>query len=184
MTWFLAARSLVLLTSLPGPAAQRAIGPDAGPGLFERQVAGFAQEAERVDGLFAQFAAFCDAEVAARGERTRDWFGLWDDRIRADLSGELCRDLFDRIVAEGESVKKGMSAAETGARGSVDPGTIRVIRRRYFMDWDGWNLPPPDYPGLGRPVPHGPGLQGPSGREDRSTSVAQRDVALGAGRGA
>ena len=160
MTWFAAATSLILLAGLRGAADGRAIAPEAGRGLFEGQVAGFAREAEGIDGLFAQFAAFCDAEVAARDEGARDWFGLWDDRIRADLSGGLCQDLFDRIVAKGESLKKGMSAAETGARRSLDPETIRTIRRRYFMDWDGWNLPAPDYPGLGKPHPQGPGPPG------------------------
>lgn len=162
MTWLLASGSLILLAGLPGAANARAIAPDTGGGLFEGQVAGFAQEAERIDGLFAQFAAFCDVEeVAARAEGARDWFGLWDDRIHADLSGGLYQDLFDRIVAGGESVKQGMAAAETGARRSLDKGKIRAIRRRYFMDWDGWKLPPPDYPGLGRREdPQRPGLPG------------------------
>jgi hypothetical protein len=155
-----AAGSLILLAALANASDTSALPADIERRLFERQVAAFAQEAEQIDGLFAQFAVFCDVEVASRDEGARDWFALWDDAIHADVSGGICQELFDRIVAKGETVKKGMAAAEVEARACLDPDTIRAIQRRYFMDWDGWELPAPRYPPRERPDPEAPGLPG------------------------
>jgi hypothetical protein len=155
-----AAASLILLASFASAADDRGAPAESERWLFERQVAVFAQEAEQIDGLFAQFAVFCDVEGEEHEADGRDWFALWDNAMHAGLSGGLCRELFDRIVAKGETVKKGMADAEVGARRSLDPGTIRAIQRRYYMDWDGWDLPAPDYPSRGPSEPEGPGLPG------------------------
>ena len=130
----------------PGTTARRprAAGEPA-PALeaFSSRVAALAQQAGYVDQLWASFASACDATVRARYDR--DWFSLWDTGgVDSDLSTGFCRDLFNQVVARGESVKAGMSAAEESAReASLLPGNIRDVRRRYAMDWDGWDRTPP-----------------------------------------
>jgi hypothetical protein len=110
---------------------------------FAVEVATLAQRANRVDGLWNSFRTTCGARVGTSYEGARDWFGFWDDTIRADLSNGFCRELFNKIVDLGEGVKSGMSNAEDTARRSLPPGSIREIRRHYAMDWDGWDRVPP-----------------------------------------
>jgi hypothetical protein len=118
--------------------------PDVAREAFARQVASLAQEANRVDRLWSEFRKACNATVSTRYEGAREWFGLWGNDVHADLSNGFCRDLFDQVVGSGETVKRGMAGAEEAARRSLSPGSIRDVRLRYSMDWDGWDRPAPD----------------------------------------
>jgi hypothetical protein len=111
---------------------------------YANQVAALSQQARSTDGLWSSFVIACDAKPGASAEGGREWFGLWDGRVKSDLSGGFCRDLFNQIVASGEGVKKAMAAAEDVARKTLDPGEMRDIRKLNSMDWDGWELPAPD----------------------------------------
>lgn len=109
---------------------------------FSSRVAALAQQASYVDALWASFAGACDATVRSRYDR--DWFSLWDaGGVQSDLSTSFCRDLYNQVIARGESVKAAMAAAEESARPALLPGNIRDVRRRYAMDWDGWDRNPP-----------------------------------------
>jgi hypothetical protein len=136
----------------PGAASQDAsipVSTDAAGGVeirdrFSNQVATAAQQARSIDALWSSFVARCDAKMLSSADGGHDWFGLWDGRVKADLSGGFCRDLFNQIVSSGEAVKKAMAAAEDVARKTLEPGDIRDIRRLNSMDWEGWGMPPPD----------------------------------------
>jgi len=110
------------------PAAGEAA--DAAADAFARQVAELAAEANRVDRLWSGFRSTCDARVGGRYEGAREWFGLWANDVRADLSNGYCRDLYNQIVGLGETVKRGMAGAEESARRSLSPGDIRDVRLR------------------------------------------------------
>jgi hypothetical protein len=110
---------------------------------FSSQVADLSQRARPIDGLWSSFSMSCAARPASSAEGGREWFGLWDGRVKADLSSGFCRDLFNQIVTAGEGVKKAMAAAEEGARKTLDPGEVRDIRTLHSMDWEGWTLPAP-----------------------------------------
>lgn len=118
--------------------------PEAAAEAFARQVADLALEASRVDRLWSAFRTSCDASVGGRYEGAREWFGLWANDVRADLSNGYCRDLYNQIVGLGETVKRKMAGAEDSARRSLSPGEIRDVRLRYSMDWDGWDRPAPE----------------------------------------
>lgn len=110
---------------------------------FAVHVAGLSQQANRIDGLWNSFRTACDARVRGTYEGAREWFAIWDGTVRSDLSNGFCRDLHNKIVDLGEGVKSAMSSAEDTARRSLPPGSIREIRRRYSMDWDGWDREAP-----------------------------------------
>jgi hypothetical protein len=112
--------------------------------VFSDRVAAVAPQAGRVDGLWSTFKDTCEATSSAQYDGAREWFGLWDDQVNADLSSGFCRDLFNQIVGLGEAVKTQMAGAEDVARRSLSPGSIRDIRRRYALDWEGWDLAPPE----------------------------------------
>jgi hypothetical protein len=111
--------------------------------VFADRTAALAEDANRVDRTWRSFRDLCEVEVASPYEGAREWFSLWDNQARADLSSGACRDLFDQIVSAGSDVNRSMATAEDVARKSLLPGSIRDIRRRYSMDWDGWGRPAP-----------------------------------------
>jgi hypothetical protein len=125
---------------LPGvPARDAAVAAR----VFAERTAALAEEANRVDATWRAFRESCDVKLATPYEGAREWFSLWDNQAKADLSGGACRDLFDQVVSAGSDVNKSMATADDAARRSLLPGSIRDIRRRYSMDWDGWGRPAP-----------------------------------------
>jgi hypothetical protein len=111
---------------------------------FAAQVGALAQSAAQVDGTWAQFRSACGATVTQRYEGAREWFGMWDDQVRADLTEPACRDLFNKVVTLGQGVLRGMAAAEDAARtNGISPGDVRKILRSSSMDWGGWDRPAP-----------------------------------------
>ena len=112
--------------------------------LFSQQVSALAARANAVDLLWGQFRSACDVRTSSQYVDAREWFGLWDGRVAADLSSGFCRDMFNEIVDAGASINASMAAAEESADEVLLPGTMREIRRRYAMDWEGWSLARPD----------------------------------------
>ena len=146
--------AITKMTGKPAPVATPRVTSTAMPGAslnraevrehFANQVASLSQQAVAIDGVWTSFVSSCDAKPSASIDGGRDWFGLWDGRVKADLSGGFCRDLFNQIVTAGEGIKKGMASAEDVARKTMDAGEVRDIRRLNSMEWDGWELPAPD----------------------------------------
>jgi hypothetical protein len=110
---------------------------------FASQVAALSQQARSIDAKWSSFVTSCDAKPTSGKGGGREWFGLWDGRVKADLSSGFCRDLFNQIVSSGEGIKKAMAAAEEVARKTLDAGDLREIRTLNSMDWEGWALPAP-----------------------------------------
>lgn len=108
---------------------------------FEAAVKALAQLADEIDRLWQRY------EYACRGQQTnamaygRDWFGLWTAPIVVNNeTTPECRGELSDIVRLALQVRLGMQAAEEQARrAAVYPGTCRDIRRKYGMDWDGWD---------------------------------------------
>lgn len=112
---------------------------------FADQVAALARQAAHVDALWSDFITSCSATVQSSYSEGRDWFSLWDGAAQMDVTSGNCRDLFNQIVAHGESVKTGMVGAEEAARkAALAPGDLRDVRRQYAMEWGGWSLPAPN----------------------------------------
>lgn len=112
--------------------------------VFSERLAAVAPQAGRVDSLWSTFKDSCEATLSTRYDDGREWFGLWDGQARADLSSGFCRDLYNQILGQGETVKSQMAAAEDVARRSLAPGSIREIRQRYALDWEGWDMSQPE----------------------------------------
>jgi hypothetical protein len=111
---------------------------------YANEVASLSEKARTTDGVWSSFVTACDAKLNSSVDGGRDWFGLWDGRVKADLSGGSCRDMFNQIVTSGEGIKKAMASAEDVVRKTMEPGELRDIRRLHSMEWDGWSLPAPD----------------------------------------
>jgi hypothetical protein len=128
------------------PAARVTVAQDAAAeGAFAARVTVLASQASGVDPTWNSFRDSCEAKTTGDYSSGREWFALWDRNASSDLSGGFCRDLFNQIVGRGGDVVRGMAAAEESALAAgVLPGTIREIRKRNGLDWDGWSKPDPD----------------------------------------
>ena len=112
---------------------------------FADQVAGLARQAGEVDGSWNAFRTACSVTLKSTYLEGRDWFSLWDNAAQMDVTSGHCRDLFNQVVGQGETVKAGMVGAEEAARkAALEPGELRDVRRRYAMEWSGWGLAAPD----------------------------------------
>jgi hypothetical protein len=128
------------------PAVETTDASDAGAlRSYTDRVAAMAQQANQVDRLWSDFRTQCDVTVDNTYESAREWVSLWDADARIDTSSGTCRDLFNQVIAAGETVNAGMAAAEESARqAGLAPGDLREVRRRYSMDWDGWGRVAPE----------------------------------------
>lgn len=112
---------------------------------FKTRVATLAEQATGVDLTWNSFRDTCEAKVRTPYANGRDWFGLWDKSMTADLSGGFCRDLFNQIAGRGGDVVRNMASAEEAAlQSGLLPGTVRDIRRAHSLDWEGWTQPAPE----------------------------------------
>jgi hypothetical protein len=125
--------------AVPAPAA----GVEA-RSRFADQVAALSRQAQPIDAVWSQFVTSCAARGPAETNGARAWFGLWDGSVKSDLSSGFCRDLFNQMVQQGETIKKGMAAAEDVARPDLAPEDLRAIKKLNSMNWDGWALAAPE----------------------------------------
>lgn len=126
-----------------GPAEDT---PAVDPALrtFADQVAALAQQAGQVDALWNDFKATCNVTLRSSYSDGRDWFSLWENGTQMEMTSGSCRNLFNQVVGQGETVKAGMAGAEEAARkAALEPGDLREVLRRYSMEWGGWSLPAP-----------------------------------------
>jgi S1-C subfamily serine protease len=108
---------------------------------FEAAVRTLAQAADSIDLQWRRYRAACAGKHTYGTSYGRDWFGVWADPVVIDNeSTPECRGLMSDIVTLAVRVSAGMQGAEENARrAGVYPGSRRDIRRKYSMDWVGWD---------------------------------------------
>ena len=93
--------------------------------------------ASQLDAYWARIKSNCAARVAPGYDR--EWFWLWDGRTALTSQNASCASAskdFGNMAAE---LRAALSTVQEAAqRASVLPGEMRDIRRRYRMDWVGW----------------------------------------------
>jgi hypothetical protein len=122
-----------------GPAAsdsQRS----AGQADYERNVMVLARRAEQIDGAWQNFQRNCLVNPLPTSDAQRPWFtmrdapptfetaDIWCANTSADLRGHVRE--FARVMSE---------AGEQARRAGVYPGVLRDVRRKYRIDWTGWD---------------------------------------------
>ena len=104
---------------------------------YDKTMAVVARRAAQLDDYWLRIKQSCAVRVAAGYDR--EWFGLWDGRTILTSPEASCisatNDLKD-LAAEVRNVV--MTAQDNARRASVLPGQLRDVRRRYRMDWTGF----------------------------------------------
>lgn len=105
---------------------------------FDATMQALAQRAAEIDAYWEQFRAACSPKLRnLQGDR--EWFGIWEDRPALGNEIAACASRLAELVQAGNAFRTAMAAADESARrAEVYPGVRRDIRRRYRLDWAGW----------------------------------------------
>src|SRR5262249_47230572 len=115
----------------------------AGAIEFEREMAYLSQKADAADIAWSRYVEGCRVEVssatAVAAVGGRGWFAFAYASVTTTRQSDACTEAGNFFALTGE-VKTGMCVAEERAHKSwVYPGPRRDIRRKFRLDWDGWD---------------------------------------------
>jgi hypothetical protein len=104
---------------------------------YEKVVAVVAKRASQLDDYWARIKQNCAVRVAPGYDR--EWFGLWDGRSALTAPDSSCISAVNDLNDYAAQVRSVMTEAQENARrAAVLPGNLRDVRRRYRLDWTGW----------------------------------------------
>jgi len=100
-----------------------------------------ARNGQQLDAYWDKYASSCVASASRSGDRA--WFAAFEaNGIRLSATSAYnCHSWLETIQNNAAAIKVEVDRAGEAARKSgVYPGVLRDVRRRYHMDWSGWDL--------------------------------------------
>jgi S1-C subfamily serine protease len=111
----------------------------SGTARFEQAMQAAAQRADQIDQQWQRFNSNCLVNPMP-SDAQRDWFVLRDQTPTYKTPTTWCtsyaRDLQGYVRELGDFMSQ---AGEQARRAGVFPGTLRDARRKYRLDWSGWD---------------------------------------------
>ena len=99
-----------------------------------------ARNATELDAYWNRYARICVASARPAGDRA--WFAVYDTGgVTLGTSTTVdCGSWLDTVRTNAGRIKDEMDkAAETARQRGVYPGSVRDLRRRYRLQWSGWD---------------------------------------------
>jgi S1-C subfamily serine protease len=113
---------------------------NAGETEYERQMQALARAADQLDGSWKNFQKNCSLNSFSTGDAQREWFAMRDQPPTFKAADVWCggylQDLLNRVADYSRAMAQ---SGEQARRAGVYPGALREIRRRYRVDWTGWD---------------------------------------------
>jgi hypothetical protein len=107
--------------------------------LYEQALAKLARRADSLDDDWRKFRRDC-YKGAIAGQFDREWFSLYDPKLVQGLVAYGCGGFFGDIRTEAFTIKNTIEGMEEEARkADIYPGTRRDLRRKYRLDYSGWD---------------------------------------------
>ncbi|HEY7189746.1 MAG TPA: trypsin-like peptidase domain-containing protein [Vicinamibacterales bacterium] len=100
-----------------------------------------ARNGQQLDAYWDKYASSCVASASRSGDRP--WFAAFEPNgIRlAGTSAYDCHSWLQTIQNNAATIKVEVDrAGEVARKSGVYPGVLRDVRRKYHMDWSGWDL--------------------------------------------
>jgi hypothetical protein len=106
---------------------------------YERTLQALVQRADQIDAQWKRLRDSCPMSPMA-GDAERDWFAVRDQAPVFQVTNVSCATYFGDIRNYVGQFSVAMSqATESARRAGVYPGALREARRRYRLDWTGWD---------------------------------------------
>jgi S1-C subfamily serine protease len=106
---------------------------------FDQRMAQVAQAADQLDDYWRRFRAAC-YEGKVSGGFDHDWFALFDPRAMQGAVSPTCGPWFSEVHRMAFDIRDQVRSLDERAREEgVYPGTRRDARRRYRLDYAGWD---------------------------------------------
>jgi hypothetical protein len=106
---------------------------------YEQAIAQIARRADTLDNYWRRFRASC-YEGRIAGAFDREWFALFDARAMQGAVAPGCGGSFADVQRMAADIRDEVVGLEEGARrADVYPGDRRDARRKYRLDYAGWD---------------------------------------------
>jgi len=126
----------MLSPALPSESDQQR---EKGLRAYEQTLAQLARRADDLDDYWRRFKAKC-YEGSIGGSFDREWFAIWDPRAMKGAVASGCGSAFSDVQRTAGDIRDQVIAAEEAARHrDVFPGLRRDLRRKYRLDYTGWD---------------------------------------------
>jgi S1-C subfamily serine protease len=107
---------------------------------YARVIEWAARNADQIDSYWDRYATTCISGPVRPGDRS--WFAVYEpDAVRLNgMSMYNCQSWLDTVRTNALQIKSEVDkAAEAARQAGVYPGVLRDLRRRYRMQWSGWD---------------------------------------------
>jgi S1-C subfamily serine protease len=106
---------------------------------YQHYMTELAQRADQLDGTWDNFQRNCLVNPMSVGDAQRSWFVLRDTRPTFKAADVWCGNRLETVVQSAVAFAQAMKmVGEEARRAGVYPGILREIRRKYRLDWTGW----------------------------------------------
>jgi S1-C subfamily serine protease len=122
--------------AVPSPADQNRMQATR---AYEQLLGQVARKADGLDQAWRTFRKSC-YEGAVVGTFDHEWFALWEPRAMQGAVSPGCGVYFGDIKTQANEIRNMALAAEEAARqADIYPGVRRDLRRKYRLDYAGWD---------------------------------------------
>jgi len=121
------------------PAGDADRGRARAEAMFDQTMAAIGRRADALDDYWRQFASAC-YQGRVVGAFSREWFAVFDARAMPGLVAPGCSVPFEELRQRANAIATDVRGADERARtADIYPGTRRDSRRRYRLDYAGWD---------------------------------------------
>ena len=113
---------------------------EQGEQRYEQMLKWASREADQIDEEWDRYSKSCFTNVRRGADRA--WFAVFETNgvTVSGVSGYDCQGFLRWVSGNGGRVKSTMETeADTARQAGVYPGVLRDLRRRYRLDWSGWD---------------------------------------------
>ena len=106
---------------------------------YEQGLVQVSRQATSLDDYWRSFIRAC-YEGRVAGSFDHDWFAVWEPRAMQGAVSSGCGPNYAEIRTRANTIRDEMLTLDEAARrADVYPGTRRELRRKYRLDYAGWD---------------------------------------------
>lgn len=113
---------------------------EQGEQRYEAMLKWATREAEQIDDYWNRYAKSCITNARRSGDRA--WFAVYESNgvTVSGVSGYDCQQFLSTVTGHANQIRQTMTTeGDTARQAGVYPGVLRDLRRRYRLDWSGWD---------------------------------------------